>query len=41
MIIDENLTPLQKGMIGEIIYTGLQITKGYLGDTQKTKKSLS
>ncbi len=39
MIIDENLTPLQKGMIGEIIYTGLQITKGYLGDTQKTKKS--
>lgn len=39
MIIDENLSPLQKGMTGEIIYSGPQITKGYLGDTKKTKNS--
>ena len=35
-LIDDSDNLLQKGAVGEIVYKGPQITKGYLNDTSKT-----
>ncbi len=39
MILDENLMPVEDGVIGEICVRGTGLAKGYYGDEEKTNKA--